>query len=295
MSAPGPKKESVVILVNPVAGNRPGGDEVGELVRGLKARDLCPVLCTDREELASVVASSADLRCVVAAGGDGTVAEVLRRVPGVPVAVLPLGNENLVARHFHIERSGWQLAETVATGRPRRLDLGRAGGRVFSLMAGAGFDAGVVHQVSLARRGQISKLSYLLPILEAARSYPFTPITAEIPDTGERLLGATAFVFNFPQYGLGLPIAPWARPDDGLLDLCVCERPGRLHLLRYLLSCVAGSQKDLGDFHRRRVCAVRFLTHQPVPLQTDGDPAGFLPADVTVEPGAFTLLLPDCR
>lgn len=291
-TVPGPK--TVVVLVNPTAGCRPGGAAVGELVRALRDHDLEPLVCSRRELLADAVGGREDVRCVVAAGGDGTLAEVLNRVPGVPTAVLPLGNENLVARHFGVERSGRQLAEVIAGGRPRPLDLGRAGDRVFAAMLGVGFDAEVVHHVHRDRCGQINKLSYVRPILRTWRSYAFPEINVEILDTSERLTGATVFVFNLPRYGLGLPIAPWARADDGLLDLCVFRRPGRWNLLRYLLACTARRQMRLADFQHRRVRHVRLSAQGPVPLQADGDPAGFLPADVTVLPGALTLLAPDC-
>jgi diacylglycerol kinase family enzyme len=288
-----PRQKVVAILVNPTAGSRPGGEAVRELVEALRGEGFEPLVCGEREDLTAAVGDyGPDLRCVVAAGGDGTLAEVLNRAPGLPVAVLPLGNENLVARYFRLGRSGRLLAETIARGRVRRLDLARAGDRLFSVMAGVGFDAEVVHHLHRGRRGQISKLNYARPMLHAWTSYTFPVIEVAIEETGERLRGATVFVFNLPRYALGIPIAPRARADDGLLDLCVCERPGRRHLLRYLWSCLRGRHERLPDYHRRLVRRVRLTSEDPVPLQTDGDPAGSLPAMIEVVPGALTLLVP---
>src|SRR5207244_2338974 len=114
---------------------------------------------------AAVGQAAAELRCVVSAGGDGTLVETLNRAPGWPVALLPVGNENLVARFLHIERSGQKLAEIIAGGAYRRLDVARAesgtGSRVFCLMAGAGFDAEVVYRVHRRRHGHIDNSTYV--------------------------------------------------------------------------------------------------------------------------------------
>jgi diacylglycerol kinase family enzyme len=267
---------------------------VDTLVRRLRCDGLDPVVCWHREGLsAEVAARREELRCVVAAGGDGTVLEVLNRAPGLPVAVLPLGTENLVARHCGLGRCATTLADLIVTGRPRRFDLARAGGRVFCLMAGAGFDASVIERVHRRRRGHITRLSYAVPIAQALRDYRFPPIDVEVEDTGERLRGALVFVFNLPRYGLGLPIAEGARADDGLLDLYVFERPGVWALAGYLLSVLGRRHTRRGDVQHRLVRRLRLSAAAPVPLQLDGDPAGPLPVRIEVLPRALSLLVPE--
>jgi diacylglycerol kinase family enzyme len=290
------ERREVLVLANPKAGPHGGRQHVLALLHALRERGLHSALCAGREELSALVRERADaLRCVVAAGGDGTLNEVLNRAPGVPVAILPLGNENLVARYFRLSRSAERLADAIAGGRVRRLDLARAHGRLFSLMAGVGFDARVVHDVHQSRRGHINKLTYALPLLRALASYPFPAVEVSVEETGERLEGAMAFLFNLPVYGLGLPIAPQARADDGLLDLVVFERPGRMALLRYLVALLGGGVGRLSDIKRRRVKCVRLASSLPVPLQTDGDPAGGLPTTIEVVPGALPLLAPEAE
>jgi len=208
------------------------------------------------------------------------------------VAVLPLGNENLVARYCGITRSGRQVADMIATGCLHRVDLARANGRLFALMASAGLDAEVVHRVHRRRRGHINHLTYALPLVQALQKYPFPVMDIEIEETGERLRGAMAFVFNLPRYALNLPLAARARPDDGLLDLCVFERPGLWNLARYVLAIFRGRHERLPDYQHRRVRRVRLSQTQPTPLQTDGDPAGCLPAVIEVVPAAMTLVIP---
>jgi diacylglycerol kinase (ATP) len=283
----------VAILANPRAGAEHSQRRVETFARRLRALGLSPVVCWHRRELSEAVASGGDaLRCVVAAGGDGTLLEVLNRAPGVPVALLPLGTENLVAGYCGLARSPGALAEIVARGRPRRIDVARADERTFCLMAGAGFDAAVVHRAHRRRRGHITRLSYGLPIVQELQDYCYPIIGVEVIETGEVLRGAMVFVFNVPRYGLGLPIAAGASPDDGLLDLFVFERPGLFALARYLLAIVRGRHLALPDVRHRRAKGFRLSSSGRVPLQTDGDPAGWLPATVEVLPRKLTLLVP---
>jgi YegS/Rv2252/BmrU family lipid kinase len=286
----------VLILTNPLAGSRSRRQHVDELVHALRVRGLEATLCLKREELSDLVSRSDGLRCIVAAGGDGTLNEVLNRAPGTPVAILPLGNENLVARHFRLGRSVARLADAIAlthnTTTRQHIDLGRIGGRYFSLMAGVGIDAQVVHDVHRDRRGHINKLTYVVPTVKALWRYPFPAIEVTIEETGERLHGATVFLFNLPVYGIGVPIAPRARADDGLLDLVVFQRPGLLNFVRYFAAILFRRHERLGDVQYRRVKRVRLSSEQAVPVQTDGDPGGGLPVTIEVVPGALPLVMP---
>jgi diacylglycerol kinase family enzyme len=287
-------RRHVAILVNPRAGWRARGRPVHDLTDGLYRRGLEPHICRDFSTLDHVLGEyDGELRCLVAAGGDGTLSAALNRAPDVPVALLPLGNENLAAKYFDLPCDGRRLARAIASGHFCRADLAQANAQRFALMAGAGFDADVVHRVHQQRRGHITQLTYALPTHAALWSYRFPPITVDIVDSGEQLRGAMAFVFNLPQYGLNLPIAPEARPDDGLLDLIVFQKPGVRNLLRYLGAILF--HRRLPDFIHRRVRCVKLSAAEPVPLQIDGDPAGFLPATIEVVPNALTLLLPRRR
>jgi diacylglycerol kinase family enzyme len=290
-----PQSRRVPILANPRAGSGKSRRLVEGLVLALRRRGMEPWVCWQREELSALVDESGHkgLRCIVAAGGDGTLLEVVNRAAGVPVAVLPLGNENLVARHFGVSRSGPALAEMIAAGQIRHLDLARANKQMFCLMASVGFDAEVVHRVHRRRRGHINRWTYVVPFLQALQGYRFPMVDVVIEETGERLRGASVLVFNLPEYALGLPIVPGGKAKKGLLDLCVFERPGIAPLfLRYAPAIVGRRHQTLPDFQYRRVRRVRLSASEPGPLQTDGDPAGRLPARIEVIPDALTLVVP---
>jgi diacylglycerol kinase (ATP) len=283
----------VLILANPRAGSASSASAVDSLVRRLRWFGLEPKVCRHPQELEKAAVDCSGLRCVVAAGGDGTVLEVLRRVPDVPITILPLGTENVLARHFGLNRGARAVAGVIAAGRTITIDLGRVNGRTFALMASAGIDAEIVHRLHASRRGHITHFSYGVPLVRTFRDYAFPPIEIEVMDSGERLRGVLALVFNVPRYGLGLPLAPHGRANDGLLDLYLFEKPGLVALAKYAVAVLRGGYSERPDVYHRQAKGYRLRSALPVPVQTDGDPHGHLPITLEVVPRALSLVVPN--
>lgn len=281
----------VGIVANRGSGSGSGLHLVNQLAAELEARGIGVRIAwspRDRRELAAASADDPECRCLVAAGGDGTVAALLNEKPRPPIAILPAGTENLTAAHFRHRRNPRALAETIAAGASRTVDLGAADGRRFMLMAGFGFDGDVVtrhHQGRLGAAGRVrptTRAAYVEPILKSSFFYKFPRIHVRIddPPESEPLTGTTVFLFNLPRYALGLPFVPEARDDDGRLDLLVFKNPGPFQALYYLARVLCRSHlRDPGVTHRR-VRRVTLTAEQAVPIQLDGDPAGRLDPDV---------------
>ena len=247
----------------------------------------------DRRALVKRAGSDVGCRCLVAAGGDGTVSALVNEQPSVPVTVLPAGTENLAAQHFGLRRNPNWLARTIAAGEVHRADVGRLGDRRFLLMAGFGFDGDVVtrhHRSRTTRSGRIKpthRAAYVEPILRSSLFYRFPPISVAIEDHGreEILRGTTVFVFNLPRYALGLPFAPQACQDDGFLDLVVFRDPGPFQALYYLWRVFCGTHLDHPGVAHRRIRRIVLASDTAVPVQLDGDPAGFLTPSGTLARG----------
>ena len=289
------QREEVLLSVNPNAGARSAKTRVARLVESLERWGLCVQVMTD---LAAVAAeaqrrhAAGSLRALVAAGGDGTVAELVNRCPPVvPLSVFPLGTENLLAKYLRIGPEAEAAAEVIATGVTLRIDAGRADGRLFLLMASCGLDADVIHRLHAQRRGHIRHLSYLKPIVHSARSYQYPPLRVycdEQPSQSVRWV----HVVNLPCYALGLRFAPDADGTDGQLDVCSFRRGGAFAMMRYYGAVLAGNHRKLADCEMGRARRVRIESDEAVPYQLDGDPGGTLPVDIEIIPQRVTLIAP---
>lgn len=284
----------VAIQRNPRSGRGRHRELLLELVRSLQSRGLTPRVFKDRERLRRWVGDPAHrerLRCIVGAGGDGTVSDVFNRFPGIPIAILPLGTENLVARYLGIPRSGAGVARLIAEGSCRRFDLGLAGERRFALMVSAGFDADVIHRLHAVRTGPISHATYVQPILESLRKYEHPPLRVTVDDAPVRN-ARLAIVVNIPAYAFRLPVARQARGDDGQLDLRLFERGSAFQMLRYSGNLAVGRHESLPDVVSLTGRRVRLESERPVPVQADGDPVGMTPVEISLLPGALDVYAP---
>jgi diacylglycerol kinase (ATP) len=285
----------VLVVVNASAGSGKRHRAVQHLLTELPRHGL-EVETIDSLAALSAVAeqefAGGALRAVVAAGGDGTVNEIINRTTAeIPVAVFPLGTENLLAKYFGITSEPSSFAEMIARGRTVQIDAGRGNGRLFLLMASVGFDAEVVRSLHAARDGNISHLSYAKPIWRAIRSYEYPELRIDI---GARQVACRwAFVFNVPKYGGGLKFLPDALPTDGELDLCTFEKGGLISGLRYLMAVVAGRHRKLADCTTWRGGRLTISSRASVPYELDGDPAGVLPLTLDVVPNRVRMLVPE--
>lgn len=292
---------TVLIFANPIAG-RGRGAEIAERLRkqlvydGLGARTLLepPGDVSDNE-------LSGCIQAGIVIGGDGTlraVAERLLRADVLaPLLPVPLGTANLMGRYLGIRGDEHELAQRVSAALQRRrilhLDAARANGRLCLLVAGVGFDAQVVHELDRLRRGPISFWNYLLPAALSLHSFPAAPIRVWLD--GQPVFPEApglAFVGNLAEYGTGFPILPHARPDDGMLDLCVLPCSSRAQLLELFLKAAAGEHTHAEGVVYRKGRHVHIESSVPVPLQIDGDPAGHTPVEIDLLPVRLPFIVP---
>lgn len=285
----------VAIQRNPISGTGTRRGQILELVSGLRQRGFRPRIYKNRQRLMERLADPRqreELVCIVAAGGDGTVGDIINRFPGLPVAILPLGTENLLARYLKIPSSGKAVAEMIATGETRRLDLGEVSGRRFAVMASFGFDADVVRRTDARRTGPIRKLNYLQPIWESFRKYKYPELRIHIDQAATPLRACLLVAVNLPVYALRLPVAEAASGDDGLLDLKLFRRGSAFQMLRYFYKVAMGKHEALEDVQTVRTACFRVESDEPVPIQVDGDPAGWTPAEVRTLPAELEVFVP---
>lgn len=296
------RRDQVLIAANPRAGMGNRRELIEHLQQELAQLDLSATVETDIDALTQrghSLTAEGRLNAVVAAGGDGTFRLVADRVPsGVPLAILPLGTENLLARYLQMPADPARLAQIIAAGCTVSLDAGRAGGQLFSLMAGCGFDAEVVRRLHAGRSGNIHHLSYAKPILDSIRNYDYPELRIRYALAGnqpdelsEQITARWVFVVNLPRYAGGLIFSRQASGSDGLLDVCTFREGSLWHGLRYLSGIVFGQHEAMQDFVHVQTRRLQIESDAGVPYQLDGDPGGVLPVEIAVDPGRLTVLV----
>ena len=290
----------VRIIANPISGGGRGPQTAAALASALGARGItAETRITTRAGDAGAWAREPGADCVVSVGGDGTLNEVANALAGagIPIAALPLGTANVVARELRAPSGPAELAELIAGGTTRTIDAGRNGGRLFLLGAGAGLDAAIVEVVHANRGARLSFASYVWPTVRTILRYTYPPIAVEID--GETVCDDAHYVIvgNCSWSAGVFRATPNALLDDGLLDVCILRNLGVARILWLILLAQLPGFADRAAVVYRQGRTVRLAsaTGAPVPLQIDGDPGGHLPAEFTIDPQALTVIAPPAR
>lgn len=299
---------SVLLIFNPMAGRRRRGlvDAVVKRVR--KQGWTVDIVETAAAGDARRLAASCDATrydVVAVAGGDGTINEALnglaeRADTAPPLAVVPLGTANVLAHELGLRRKAVSVAGAIVGGREVLVHPGQAADteatRCFSLMAGAGFDAKVVAGVSGRLKRRWGKGAYVWRSLIEARRYRPVRYAVEIDGTGHE--AASVIVTRARHYAGPYVVAPAASLEAPLLHVCLFERWGWAHALRFGAALLLGVLPQTPGYRvvsGRRV-QISVLDDggekRQQPVQIDGDDALTLPVSIDLAPEAVRMLRP---
>lgn len=295
-----------LLIHNPAAGMRSRRWELRRAVAHLERRGW-QVTCRETEKPGDTTAwareATSGYDLVIAAGGDGTINQVVEGLAGSDTAlgILPLGSGNVLARDLGLPKPSplhplalEEAAQMLLDSVPRRIDLGQANGHYFLSWAGIGLDAEIVKGVESqprVKRG-LGPLAFVVFAALTLRTYAGTRATVLIDGrrVSRRLI--LALVSNIELYGRYFHVAPTARLDDGLLDVCCFHGQGVLTTFSHAITVLL--RRHMGDprvsyYQARRV---EIETAHPLAVHLDAEPFGSTPLTIEVVPQALTLLLP---
>jgi diacylglycerol kinase (ATP) len=270
-----------------------------------KIEEVCTLLKTDAAGAARTLAARAvreGFETIVAAGGDGTLNEVLNGIGDVPdgfararLGILPLGTVNVFAREISVAGTIENAWEVVLRGKEIRIDLpyveyqDAKPRRYFAQLAGAGLDARAIELVKWEVKKKLGPLAYVLAGFHAViQRGSQIQVTAD----GKVYNGGLVLIGNGRLYGGEFKLFPAADLRDGVLDVCVFPAANLLTLARCAPSLLLRQRLPTGIAH---VFSTRELTldaDSTTPLQIDGELIGHLPAALKIVPLGLRVIVP---
>ncbi len=279
-----------------IVANANAGSEDREAVSAAQRILSADVVATSAPDELEGVLDTLDGRALVVAGGDGSMHEAVHRLwkrgalADVPIGLIPLGTGNDFARGIDLPQDPQEAAARCLDGRIRPLDLlVTDDGRVVVNASHAGLGAQAAER-SEAYKDTLGPAAYPLGALIAGVTEQGAKLTVtldgQVISDGPTLMVGIA---NGPFIGGGTPLAPMAKPDDGLLDVIVVTAVGPLARAAYATALRRGEHVDRDDVttHRGREVTI---TGEPVPHDLDGEVIDDPPRTYRVEPSAWNLL-----
>lgn len=294
----------ICVIYNPVA-------QGGKARRFLKHRDWFDrdtvFKPTDAPHAATRLAAEAiaeGFETIVAAGGDGTLSEVLNGFDLVDdsfrkarLAVIPLGTVNVFAKELDLPMNLRRAWEVIQRGCERRVDVGvtefardgKPDRRLFLQLGGAGLDARAIELVDWEQKKRLLQFAYVIAGFKALRE-PLPEITCEAD--GRLHHGRLVLFGNGKFYGGRLPVFPRADLADGRLDVCVFKRVNLWLVFRYALGFVTGLTRLPSGVEYLQAREFKLTSGTLTPFELEGDLVAHLPLRGSLHPEKLRVVCP---
>jgi len=284
---------STLIILNPAAHSERAQRKRAEVEALARDCAFCTTTRTGDAESMARRAAEEGFQKIVAAGGDGTINEVVNGLAGTntTLGVLPIGTMNVFATELGLPVNDlglcWQIIQSDGT---RDVDLPKANQKFFVQLAGVGLDAQVVKETSTQFKRNFGPLSYLISAAQiAARQPPRLSIQSSEAPVKE---GSFVLVGNGRLYGGRFPFFKHAVIDDGLLDVIVFKSLGYLEIIKYLQDVVFSDDIRVPEIEYFQTKQLRVESEQSVPVELDGELVGSCPVEFTLQERFLRVFVP---
>jgi diacylglycerol kinase (ATP) len=277
------------------------GDGLAGLRRELQAQGVADPLWLEVEKskqapsrVEQALESGAEL--IFAWGGDGTVQRCLGVVAGseAALAIVPAGTANLFATNLDIPQDIEQAVRIGLEGKRRRLDVGRVNGERFGVMAGAGFDASMIHGAGRSSKERFGRAAYVWTGARSLRAKPFTTRIAVDGNSWFKGDATCVLVGNVGRLFGGVQVFQDAEPDDGHLEIGVVTADSLTEWARTLARTAVGQSERSPLVRSTSAKKIDVELDRKVRYELDGgDRVKVKSLKIRVEPKAVTVCVPE--
>jgi diacylglycerol kinase (ATP) len=288
----------VLLVYNPYAGHQRARKLLPQVESTFVENNIAfDLALTDYPEHATEIIKQADFKNydgIVAAGGDGTLFEVIngyfknKSKTKIPLGVLPVGTGNAFARDLELDTSNWKKAiEIIAMQKPKKVDAGyfQSHGQEYYFLniLGLGFVADVTETAKKLKK--LGNISYTLGVLHRTIMLNSNKMSIQIDD--QLLEKKCTFIeISNTRYTANFLMAPGAKIDDGLLDVTIAGKMTRRRLLKCFPKIFTGEHVDLPEIETYQAKKIKIECDETKVLTPDGELIGITPVTVECIQGA---------
>ena len=292
-------KEKIAFIINPHSGRNTPTDTVDLINKYLDSDRFSPVFYKTEyrghAKSLAYLAANEGCKILVAVGGDGTVNEVASAnvMLQMPLGIIPTGSGNGLARHLQIPISVSKALGIINQNSIQNIDAGKINDFWFFCTCGVGFDAKIGFKFS--KINQRGFLGYLKTIVKEFRRYNIKKYRFKVDDKKYVRKAFLITIANASQYGNNAFIAPDARIDDGLLDICIVKPFPRWKVFFLAFRLMRGSinQSKYYEFMRGKTVSFKKPKKKYV-LHFDGEPIKFKKEKIQIDivPKILPVIIP---
>ena len=236
--------------------------------------------------------SNDDFDAIIAAGGDGTINEVINGFDTKKrqlLSIIPFGTANVLAHELGATREN--APYVLQSGQLKNIYMGLMGTRRFTMMAGVGFDSWSVKNVDTKLKAKIGPLAYGVSLLKSLKTFKSHSYSVLID--GSNYEAKSVLIMKGQRYGGPFILAKNISLNTPEFEVFLFQKNDLLSILRYGISLAMGRMNKLKDVKAVTGKSIDIIGPDGTPVQVDGDHAGFLPINLTIEKNGINILVPE--
>ncbi|GGD22452.1 diacylglycerol kinase [Pontibacillus salipaludis] len=275
------------IIYNPTSGREAVRKELPDIMQRFEQAgyetSTHATTCAGDATNAAKIAVEREFDVVVAAGGDGTINEVINGLAEheyrPKLGIIPVGTTNDFARALCVPRNVKKAVDVILDGFSKELDIGRVNDQYFMNIAGGGKLTELTYEVPSKLKTMLGQLAYYLKGVEMIPS--IRPTTVEIEYDGKYFEGEVMvfLVSNTNSVGGLEKLAPDAEMDDGMFDLLIIKRVNLAELIRLASLAMKGNHISDPNVIYTKANRIKVHTNEKMQLNIDGEYGGLLPGE----------------
>lgn len=292
-------QKKILVIKNPVSKNGKNNRFIDKVVDELQLKN-CHVCVYETKSagdgISYLLALEEKFDVIVAAGGDGTINEVINGMVNLkttPLALIPAGTTNVLAKELGIPRRVKVIADIITNGLAKSVYLGQLNERRFSMMVGLGYDAWVVNNVNLKIKKRFGKLAYVLSMFKELFTFGKQTFVVEID--GRQTVASSMIITQGKYYAGSFILSRKADLSQPTMQAIIIETESAWKFFLTVLALPLSLMEHLPFVQTiaAKEIKIKSLVSKPEydVLQMDGDPAGTVPAVLKIEEEAISILV----